>query len=40
MNSTGIKGVYKNKNNFYTKNPTYCKGLKVYDERIIKQKLL
>jgi fibrillarin-like pre-rRNA processing protein len=31
-----IKGVYKYKNNIFTKNPIYCKGLKVYDERIIK----
>ncbi len=38
MNSIGITGLYKNKNNYYTKNPKYCKGLKVYDERIIKYK--
>jgi fibrillarin-like pre-rRNA processing protein len=36
MNPIGITGIYKNKNNFYTRNPKYCKGLKVYDERIIK----
>lgn len=36
MKPIGITGIYKNKNNFYTKNPKYCKGLKVYDERIMK----
>lgn len=36
MKPTSIKGVYKFKNNIYTENPKFCKGLKVYDERIIK----
>ncbi len=30
-----ITGVYRYKNKIYTKNPSYCKGLKVYDEKIL-----
>ena len=36
MNPLAISGVYKYKNKIFTENPTYCKGLKVYDEIIIK----
>jgi len=38
MKKTKIFGVYKEKNNLFTENPEECKGFKVYNERIIKQK--
>ena len=38
MKKLSIAGVYKYKNKIYTKNPSYCKGLKVYDEKILKYK--
>ena len=36
MKSLSINGVYRYKNKIFTENPVYCKGYKVYDERIIK----
>ena len=38
MKTTEIYGVFKDKNRIFTENPDYCKGLKVYNERLIKSK--
>lgn len=38
MNKTQIFGVYKDRNNLFTENPLNCKGFKVYNERITKNK--
>jgi len=35
MKETNIKGVYKQKNQLFTKNPSYLNGKKVYNEKII-----
>jgi len=37
MKETKIKGVYKQKNQLFTKNPLYLKRKKVYNEKIIKR---
>ena len=36
MKTLSITGVYKYKNKIFTENPSYCKRIKVYDEKIIK----
>jgi fibrillarin-like pre-rRNA processing protein len=36
MKQLSIIGVYRHKNKIYTKNPVYCKGFTVYDEKIFK----
>jgi fibrillarin-like pre-rRNA processing protein len=36
MKPFSITGVYKYKNKIFTENPSYCKGIKIYDEKIIK----
>jgi len=38
MKNTNIEGVFKEKNQIFTKNPKNCKGQKVYNERIKKCK--
>jgi fibrillarin-like pre-rRNA processing protein len=38
MKETAIPGVFQNKNKIFTENPDSCKGLKVYNEKIIKYK--
>jgi fibrillarin-like pre-rRNA processing protein len=38
MKSTEIPGVYKFKNKIFTENPKSCKGIKIYNERLIKLK--
>jgi fibrillarin-like pre-rRNA processing protein len=38
MKNTNIQGVFKEKNQIFTKNPKNCKRYKVYNERIIKLK--
>lgn len=36
MKQLSISGVYKYKNKLFTENPEYCKGIKVYDEILLK----
>lgn len=36
MKPLSITGVYKYKNKIFTENPIHCKGLTVYDEKILK----
>ena len=38
MKSTEIYGVFRDKNRIFTENLDYCKGLKVYNERLLKSK--
>lgn len=38
MKSTEIPGVFKEKNRIFTENPKSCKGLKVYNEKLVKYK--
>jgi len=38
MKETTIPGVFKDKNKIFTENPKNCKGLKVYNEKIIKNR--
>jgi fibrillarin-like pre-rRNA processing protein len=38
MKSTEISGVYKLKGKIFTENPTDCRGLKIYNERLISYK--
>jgi fibrillarin-like pre-rRNA processing protein len=38
MESTKIRGVFKEKNKLFTENPSNCKGLKVYNEKLINYK--
>lgn len=38
MKQTEINGIFKEKNNIFTENPNYCKGLKVYNEKLVKYK--
>jgi len=38
MKETDIKGVFKDKNKLFTENPENCKGIKVYNEHLIKRK--
>ena len=38
MKETDIKGVFKDKNRLFTENPDNCKGIKVYNEHLIKRK--
>jgi len=38
MKPTEIPGVFKEKNRIFTKNPKSCKGLKVYNEKLVKYK--
>ena len=36
MKPLPITGVYRYKNKIFTENPVYCKGLTVYDEKLLK----
>jgi len=36
MNPLPITGIYRYKNKIFTENPVYCKGLTVYDEKLLK----
>lgn len=38
MRSTEVLGIFKEKNRIFTENPKSCKGLKVYNEKLIKYK--
>jgi fibrillarin-like pre-rRNA processing protein len=38
MKTTDIAGVYKLKNKIFTENPNSCKGIKVYNERLVRYK--
>jgi len=38
MKPTELPGVFKEKNRIFTENPKYCKGLKVYNEKLVKYK--
>ena len=38
MKPTEISGVFKEKNRIFTENPKSCKGLKVYNEKLVKYK--
>ncbi len=38
MKLTEIPGVFKDKNKIFTENPKSCKGIKVYNERLVKYK--
>jgi len=38
MKPTEIPGVFKEKNRIFTKNPKSCRGLKVYNEKLVKHK--
>ena len=38
MKNTEIYGVFRYKKRIFTENPDYCKGLKVYNERLLKSK--
>lgn len=38
MKPIKIKGVFKEKNRIFTENPEFCKGLKVYNEKLVKYK--
>ena len=38
MKETDIKGVFKDKNKLFTENPDDCKGIKIYNEHLIKRK--
>lgn len=38
MKPTEIPGVFKEKNRIFTKNPKSCKGLKIYNEKLVKYK--
>lgn len=36
MKNIDIKGVFKQGNRIFTENPSYCKGIKVYNEKLVK----
>jgi len=38
MKETDTKGVFKDKNKLFTENPENCRGIKVYNEHLIKRK--
>jgi fibrillarin-like pre-rRNA processing protein len=38
MKETEITGVFKDRKQIFTQNPQNCKGVKVYNEKIVKQK--
>lgn len=38
MKSTEMQGIFRDKNKIFTENPKSCKGLKVYNERLVKLK--
>lgn len=38
MKKTDIEGIYKDKKQIFTENLTACKGIKVYNEKIVKEK--
>ena len=38
MKKTKINGIFIEKNRIFTENPNYCKGLRVYNEKLIKYK--
>ena len=38
MEPSKIKGICQEKNRIYTENPTSCKGIKVYNERLVNYK--
>ena len=38
MKPSEIKGIFKEKNRIFTENPESCKGLKVYNEKLVKYK--
>ena len=38
MKPTEIQGVFKEKNRIFTENPKFCKGLRVYNEKLVKYK--
>jgi len=38
MKKSKIKGLYEEKNKIFTENPTNCKGIRIYNEKIIKYK--
>jgi fibrillarin-like pre-rRNA processing protein len=38
MKTTGIYGVSKDRNKLFTENPSSCKGIKIYNERLIKNR--
>ena len=38
MKSTEIPGVFQERNKIFTINPHSCKGIKVYNERLVKEK--
>ena len=38
MKSIDIPGIFKDKNKIFTENPKYCKGIKVYNERLSRYK--
>jgi fibrillarin-like pre-rRNA processing protein len=38
MKQTNIKGVFRDKNQIFTENHKFCRGIKVYNEKLIKYK--
>ena len=38
MKPAEIQGIYKEKNKIFTENPVFCKGIKVYNEKLVKYK--
>jgi fibrillarin-like pre-rRNA processing protein len=38
MKSSKIPGVFREKNKIFTENPETCKGIKIYNEKIVKSK--
>lgn len=38
MKPSEIKGIFEEKNRIFTENPEFCKGLRVYNEKLVKYK--
>jgi fibrillarin-like pre-rRNA processing protein len=38
MKETKTRGIFKDKNRIFTENPPNCKGLKIYNEKLVKYK--